>query len=71
MDLRGDGVGIAAVSVGSIGISWVVGTIGSILIPYPCTSPKNCKTFESDVTQYSIIEIQNIFYLNMVYVTSQ
>ena len=56
MDLRGIGVGIAVVIVGSIGMSYVIGSILSILIPYPLASPANCKTNNSNAKLHRLMQ---------------
>ena len=59
MDLRGDGVGIFAVTVDSTGRSSVLDSMGSILISYPSALPKNFKYFRNNDTLYKEIEMRN------------
>ena len=63
MDLRGDGVGIVAITAGSTGKSSVLDSMGSILISYPLASPENCETFRKDDTIYTEIEIYSRKYI--------
>ena len=63
MDLRGDGVGMFAVTVDSTVKSSVLDSMGSILISYPLASPENCETFRKDDTIHTEIFIKKLYRL--------
>ena len=64
IDVRGDGVGIVAVTADSTGKSSVLYSMGSILISYPLAAPENCKTFEKDDAMHTEIEMLSKNYID-------